>query len=97
VIKADPSASLIHAWIFFRDLYNHLHTERKKLCPHCHGNLRVSSINSAYNTVPEYDEAEHVHETKQEYGRIRVEDNEAGPSATKNPRPSTDDETARLV
>jgi hypothetical protein len=94
---------MIHAWIFFRDLYARLHTKREKLCPHCHGNLRVRagerSGEATYYSIPEDDERvhEHAHETKQEYGRIQINDTEAGPSKSGDPRPSTDDETARLV
>ncbi|KAK1058515.1 hypothetical protein LTR74_013319 [Friedmanniomyces endolithicus] len=98
----------IHAYYFFRELYYACRAPTKT-CPHCHGSLGRTPKRSVYAsvpggddvTVPEMAEEGDSNDSKESFhssqGRIILADEEPRPSSSKSPRPSTDDETARLV
>lgn len=74
------------------------------MCPHCHG--RMPARNGGYAAVTDYDPVgeetaeTHSHDSKDSFhsshGRIALKDDEPQASDSEEPRPSTDDETARL-
>ncbi|KAK0274453.1 hypothetical protein LTR35_011607 [Friedmanniomyces endolithicus] len=98
----------IHAYYFFRELYYACRAPTKT-CPHCHGSLGRTPKRSVYASVPGGDDVAvpemakegDSNDSKESFhssqGRIILADEEPRPSSSKSPRPSTDDETARLV
>jgi hypothetical protein len=99
---ADHERSVIHAYLGLRHLYDAWRAPALT-CPHCHGKVPLS--NGAYAAVAEYDPAaeesamNHSHDSKEfqsSHGRITLRGDESEASNSKDPRPSTDDETARL-
>ncbi|KAK0939515.1 hypothetical protein LTR29_008884 [Friedmanniomyces endolithicus] len=99
----------VHAYCFFRELYYACRAPTKT-CPHCHGTLGRTPKRSVYASVPgdnddvavpEMAEEGDSNDSKESFhssqGRIVLADEEPRPSSSKSPRPSTDDETARLV
>ncbi len=107
-LGADSLHSGIHAYYFFRELYYACRAPTKT-CPHCHGSLGRTQKRSVYASVPGEDdvavpemaEEGDSNDSKESFhssqGRIALADEEPRPSSSKSPRPSTDDETARLV
>ncbi|KAK0259244.1 hypothetical protein LTR91_006103 [Friedmanniomyces endolithicus] len=109
VSMASVHGGGVHAYCFFRELYYACRAPTKT-CPHCHGSLGRTPKRSVYASVPgdnddvavpEMAEEGDSNESKESFhssqGRIVLADEEPRPSSSKSPRPSTDDETARLV
>jgi len=98
-----PPRSVVHAYLGLRHLYDAWRAP-SATCPHCHGSL--AARNGVYAAVAEYDPTaeetaeNHSHDSKDSFhsshGRITLRNDEPEASNSREPRPSTDDETARL-
>ncbi|KAK3117014.1 hypothetical protein LTR53_002035 [Teratosphaeriaceae sp. CCFEE 6253] len=100
---------VIHTYLGLRELY-YAYRSRNMVatCPHCHSNITKRAGKGPYAAIGEYDPEEAAEEHSQDskesfhssHGQISLKGDEATEviaSSSKEPRPSTDDETARLV
>ncbi|TKA83636.1 hypothetical protein B0A55_00472 [Friedmanniomyces simplex] len=100
---------VIHTYYCLRELYRACRRAPKKKCPHCHSTLGRTAQRSVYATLPADDmadapemaEEDDSNGSKETFhssrGHVTLLDEEGRPSSSKEPRPSTDDETASAL
>ncbi|KAK3073669.1 hypothetical protein LTR53_004533 [Teratosphaeriaceae sp. CCFEE 6253] len=105
----DANLSVIHTYLGLRELYYAYRSRNTAAtCPHCHSSIAKRGGKGPYAAIGEYDPEEaaeeHSEDSKESFhsshGQISLkgdEPTEVIASSSKEPRPSTDDETARLV
>ncbi|KAK3654554.1 hypothetical protein LTR56_003200 [Elasticomyces elasticus] len=88
---------IIHTYYGFRELYVAWTTPSKK-CPHCNkAYIAVSADDTDDPAMVERDSNDSKESFHSSQGHITLNEDHPFQSSSKEPRPSTDDETARLV